>query len=169
MEPTWTAEGQDGDVVPRVPCVLFADRQATTGTAAAAVPIGKQRRSVGMTDVARASAGMNQLVEADDRQGGQTSLVTTALKGRTEVLELQQRNASERVRLALYALAAEYATIAAYSCIDQRELFSPQSPASRTGTWRAAGPCSSRWWSSRMLLGGSSRVLGDCFGPGATQ
>ncbi|WP_030973631.1 hypothetical protein [Streptomyces sp. NRRL S-1824] len=136
MEPTWTAEGQDGDVVPRVPCVLFADRQATTGTAAAAVPIGKQRRSVGMTDVARASAGMNQLVEADDRQGGQTSLVTAALEGRTEVLELQQRNASERVRLALYALAAEYATIAAYSCIDQREPFSSQS--ARLTDWYVA-------------------------------
>ncbi|MET8538302.1 helix-turn-helix transcriptional regulator [Streptomyces sp. NPDC005065] len=94
---------------------------STTGTAVAAVPMGKQRRSVGMTDVARASAGMNQLVEADDRQGGHTSLVTAALDGRAEVLELQQRNASERVRRALYALAAEYTTIAAYSCIDQRE------------------------------------------------
>ncbi len=38
------------------------------------------------------------------------------------MLELQQRNASDRVRRALYALAAEYTTIAAWSCIDLREL-----------------------------------------------
>ncbi|GAA3010974.1 hypothetical protein Sfulv_31790 [Streptomyces fulvorobeus] len=95
---------------------------STTGTAAAAVPMVKQRRSVGMTDVARASAGMNQLVEADDRQGGHTSLATAALEARAKVLELQQRNAGERVRRALYALAAEFTTVAAWSCIDLREL-----------------------------------------------
>ncbi|NED90841.1 helix-turn-helix transcriptional regulator, partial [Streptomyces sp. SID11233] len=43
---------------------------STTGTAAAAIPMVGQRRSVGMTDVARASASLNQLIEADDRQGG---------------------------------------------------------------------------------------------------
>ncbi|MFE7751386.1 XRE family transcriptional regulator [Streptomyces sp. NPDC057428] len=95
---------------------------STTGAAAAAVPVGKQRWSVGMTDVARAAAGMNQLVEADDRQGGHTTLAAAALDGRAEVLALQQRNAGERVRRALYALAAEYTTIAAWSCIDLRDL-----------------------------------------------
>lgn len=100
---------------------------STTGTAAAAVPIVKQqRRSVGMTDVVRAAAGMNKLVEADDRQGGHKSLAAAALEGRDEVLELQQRNASERVRRALYALAAEYTTIAAWSCIDLRDLDTAQ-------------------------------------------
>ena len=43
---------------------------SATGTAAAAVPLVAQRRAVGMSDVARAAAGMNALVEADDRQGG---------------------------------------------------------------------------------------------------
>jgi tetratricopeptide (TPR) repeat protein len=95
---------------------------STTGTAGAAVPIVKQRRSVGMTDVARASAGMNKLVEADDRQGGHASLASAALAARAKVLELQQRNASERVRRALYALAAEFTTIAAWSYIDLRDL-----------------------------------------------
>ncbi|OQR63362.1 transcriptional regulator [Streptomyces maremycinicus] len=94
----------------------------TTGTAAAAVPLVKQRRSVGMPDVHRAAAGMNALVEADDRHGGQRALASAALDGRAKVLELQQRNASERVRRALYALAAEYTTIAAWSCIDLRDL-----------------------------------------------
>ncbi|MFE2522183.1 XRE family transcriptional regulator [Streptomyces mirabilis] len=96
---------------------------STTGTAAAAaVPITKHRRSVGMSDVARATASMNELVAADDRQGGHTGLAAIALQGRSRVLELQQRNASDRVRRALYALAAEYTTIAAWSCIDLREL-----------------------------------------------
>ncbi|MFD4630330.1 XRE family transcriptional regulator [Streptomyces sp. NPDC058473] len=99
---------------------------STTGTAAAAVPVVKQRRAVGMTDVARASAGMNQLVEADDRQGGHMSLATEALRARRKVLELQQRNASERVRRALYAIAAEFTTIAAWSCIDLRDLDAAQ-------------------------------------------
>ncbi|MEU0678031.1 hypothetical protein ABZ330_35200 [Streptomyces sp. NPDC006172] len=61
-------------------------------------------------------------MEADDRQGGHTSLATAALEGRAKVLELQQRNAGETVRRALYALAAEYTTIAAWSCIDLRDL-----------------------------------------------
>ncbi|WP_432104076.1 XRE family transcriptional regulator [Streptomyces sp. bgisy091] len=100
---------------------------STTGTAAAAVPgIGQQRRSVGMTDVARAAAGLNRLVEADDREGGHTSLATAALDGRGKVLELQQRNASERVRRAMYALAAEYTAIAAFSYIDLRDLDAAQ-------------------------------------------
>lgn len=99
---------------------------ATTGTAAAVVPAGQQRRSVGMADVARASAGMNELVEADDRQGGHRSLAAAALTGRAKILELQQRNASESVRRALYALAAEYTTIAAWACIDLRELDAAQ-------------------------------------------
>lgn len=128
---------------------------STTGTAAAAVPIGKQRRSVGMTDVARASAGMNQLVEADDRQGGHTSLVTAALEGRTEVLELQQRNASERVRRALYALAAEYTTIAAYSCIDQRELDTAQKYLHESTTFAGLSqdpPTGMRVWIMMAML-----------------
>ncbi|GAA1249272.1 MULTISPECIES: helix-turn-helix transcriptional regulator [Streptomyces] len=99
---------------------------STTGTAAAAVPVVKQRRSVGMTDVSRAAAGLSTLVEADDRQGGHRSLAATALEGRDEVLKLQQRNASERVRRALYALAAEYTTLAAWSCIDLRDLDAAQ-------------------------------------------
>lgn len=101
---------------------------STTGSAVAAVPVirQKQRRSVGMTDVARASACMNQLVEADGRQGGHKSVVTAALEARDKVLELQQRNASERVRRALYALAAEFTTMAAWSCIDLRDLDTAQ-------------------------------------------
>ncbi|MCZ4118111.1 helix-turn-helix domain-containing protein [Streptomyces sp. H39-S7] len=108
---------------------------ATTGTAVAAVPIGRQRRSVGMADVARASAGMNKLVEADDRQGGHRSLATAAIEGRAKILELQHRNASESVRRALYALAAEYTTIAAWACIDQRDLDAAQAHLHESTTY----------------------------------
>ncbi|WNI31182.1 hypothetical protein [Streptomyces sp. ITFR-6] len=69
---------------------------------------------------------MNALVEADDRQGGHLSLATAALEGRAAIPDLQQRNAGERVRRALYALAAEYTSVAAWSCIDLRELDAAQ-------------------------------------------
>lgn len=129
---------------------------STTGTAVAAVPgVGQQRRSVGMADVARASAGMNQLVEADDRQGGHTSLATAALEGRAKVLELQQRNASERVRRALYALAAEFTTIAAWSCIDLRDLDAAQRHLHESTTFAGLSqdpPTGMRVWINMAML-----------------
>ncbi|MEU9737162.1 helix-turn-helix transcriptional regulator [Streptomyces sp. NPDC048002] len=128
---------------------------STTGTAATAVPIVKQRRSVGMTDVARAAAGMNELVEADDRQGGHTPLVTAALEGRAKVLQLQQGNASERVRRALYALAAEYTTIAAWSCIDLRNLDTAQRHLHESSTYAGLSqdpPTGMRVWVNMAML-----------------
>ncbi|SCF92502.1 hypothetical protein GA0115255_111415 [Streptomyces sp. Ncost-T6T-2b] len=128
---------------------------STTGTAAAAVPVVKQRRSVGMTDVARASAGMNQLVEADDRQGGHASLATAALEARAKVLELQQRNASERVRRALYALAAEFTTVAAWSCIDLRDLDKARTYLHESSTFAGLSqdpPTAMRVWVNMAML-----------------
>lgn len=128
---------------------------STTGTAAAAVPVVRQRRSVGMTDVARASADMNQLVEADDRQGGHASLATAALAARAKVLELQQRNASERVRRALYALAAEFTTIAAWSCIDLHDLDTAQKHLHESATFAGLSqgpPTGMRVWVNMAML-----------------
>lgn len=129
---------------------------SSTGTAVAAVPVIKQqRRSVGMTDVVRASAAMNQLVEADDRQGGQTSVVTAALKGRDKVLDLQQRNVSERVRRALYALAADFTTMAAWSCIDQRDLDEAQRLLHESATYAGLSqdaPTGMRVWVNMAML-----------------
>ncbi|MGW0762418.1 hypothetical protein ACWD1Y_39100 [Streptomyces sp. NPDC002814] len=51
------------------------------------------------------------------------------------MLELQQRNAGERVRRALYALAAEYTTIAAWSCIDARNLDQAQTYLNESATY----------------------------------
>ncbi|XES00578.1 hypothetical protein HEP87_60185 [Streptomyces sp. S1D4-11] len=59
-----------------------------------------QRRAVGMSDVAWAATGMNALVEADDRRGGHVKWEKAAIRGRDSVLELQQRNAGDRVRRA---------------------------------------------------------------------
>ncbi|MFJ5780389.1 XRE family transcriptional regulator [Streptomyces sp. NPDC093094] len=109
-----------------------------------------------MSDVARAAAVMNGLVEADDRHGGHTSLATTALEGRARVLELQQRNASERVRRALYALAAEYTTIAAWSCIDQRDLDVAQRHLHESSTFAGLSqdpPTVMRVWVNLAILG----------------
>ncbi|MEU4685333.1 helix-turn-helix transcriptional regulator [Streptomyces xinghaiensis] len=128
---------------------------SATGTAAAAVPLVAQRRAVGMSDVARAAAGVHTLVEADDRQGGHAELEKAALKGRTSVLELQQRNASERVRRALYALAAEYTTIAAWSCIDARNLDQAQRYLNESSTYAGLsqdGPTEMRVWVNLSML-----------------
>ncbi|MBB5796691.1 XRE family transcriptional regulator [Streptomyces caelestis] len=128
---------------------------SATGSAAAAVPLVAQRRTVGMSDVARVAAGMNALVEADDRQGGHTALEKAAAQGRTRVLELQQRNAGERVRRALYALAAEYTTIAAWSCIDARNLDQAQSYLNESAAYAGLsqdGPTEIRVWVNLSML-----------------
>ncbi|MGP2436573.1 XRE family transcriptional regulator [Streptomyces sp. JW3] len=108
-----------------------------------------------MSDVARVAAGMNALVEADDRQGGHTELERAASQGRNRVLELQQRNAGERVRRALYALAAEYTTIAAWSCIDARNLTQAQSYLNESATYAGLsqdGPTEMRVWVNLAML-----------------
>ncbi|MFC8336850.1 hypothetical protein ACFUJX_07600 [Streptomyces rubiginosohelvolus] len=46
-----------------------------------------------MTDLARATAGMDALVEADDRQGGHVRIAEQVLEGRARVVELQTRRA----------------------------------------------------------------------------
>lgn len=128
---------------------------STTGTAIAAIPLGKQSHSVGMTDVARAATNMDRLVEADDRQGGHQALAAVALKGRDHVMELQERNAGERVRRALYALAAEYSTMAAWACIDLRDLDTAQRRLHESATFAGLSqdpPTGLRVWVNIAML-----------------
>lgn len=128
---------------------------STTGTAAGAAPLIRQRRAVGMTDVQRATAGMNALIEADDRHGGRKTLAAAALEGRAEVLDLQQRNASQRVRSALYALAAEFTTIAAWAYIDLRELDEAQRHLHEATTFAGLSqdpPTEMRVWMNQTML-----------------
>ncbi|MFJ8281964.1 helix-turn-helix domain-containing protein [Streptomyces griseoviridis] len=148
--PRTTHHPQEEDPVRRRTFIASA-----TGTAAAAVPLVAQRRAVGLSDVARAAAGMNALVEADDRQGGHFELERAAATGRDGVLELQRRNASERVRRALYALAAEYTTIAAWSCIDARNLDQAQKYLNESATYAGLsqdGPTEIRVWVNLSML-----------------
>ncbi|MFB8144832.1 XRE family transcriptional regulator [Streptomyces parvus] len=98
---------------------------------------------------------MNQLVEADDRQGGHASLATAALEARAKVLELQHRNASERVRRALYALAAEFTTVAAWSCIDLRDLDRARTYLHESSTFAGLSqdpPTAMRVWVNMAML-----------------
>ncbi|AZP14732.1 XRE family transcriptional regulator [Streptomyces aquilus] len=133
---------------------------SATGTASAAVPLLAQRRTVGMSDVARAAKGMNALVTADQHQGGHTNLEMAALRGRNRVLELQQRNASERVRRALYALAAEYTDAAAWSCIDARNLDQAQKYLNESSTYAGLsqdGPTQMSVWVSMAIFAAQRR------------
>lgn len=101
---------------------------STTGSTAAAVPLVTPRRTVGTSDMVRVAAGMNALIEADDRQG------------RNGVLELQHRNADERIRRALHALATEYTIVAAWSCIDARTLDQAKSYLNESATYVGLSP-----------------------------
>ncbi|KUM74212.1 helix-turn-helix domain-containing protein [Streptomyces curacoi] len=133
---------------------------SATGSAAAAVPVVAQRRAVGMSDVARVAAGMNALVTTDQHQGGHANLELAALRGRDRVLELQQRNASERVRRALYALAAEYTDAAAWSCIDARDLDQAQKHLNESATYAGLsqdGPTEMSVWVSMAIFAAQRR------------
>ncbi|WP_327713238.1 XRE family transcriptional regulator (plasmid) [Streptomyces sp. NBC_00464] len=126
----------------------------STGAAAAA-PVLKQRRAVGMSDVARASAAMDALVDADNRTGGHSSLAARALTERAKLLELQQRNASDRVRRAVYALAAEYTNAAVWSYIDLRDLTSAQKHLHESSTFAGLSqdpPTGMRVWVLMAML-----------------
>lgn len=128
---------------------------STTGSAASAAPLIRQRRSVGVSDVKRAMAGMHSLIEADDRHGGHRKLAAAALEGRAEVLDLQQRNASQRVRGALYALAAEFTTIAAWACIDLRQLDEAQGHLHQATVFAGLSqdpPTEMRVWMNQTML-----------------
>ncbi|MFE2509160.1 XRE family transcriptional regulator [Streptomyces naganishii] len=128
---------------------------STTGSAAGAAPVIRRRHSVGMSDVQRATAGMDALIAADDRHGGHRKLATAALEARSEILDLQGRSASQRVRNALYALAAEFTTIAAWAYIDLRELDAAQKHLHESTTFAGLSqdaPTEMRVWMNVTML-----------------
>ncbi|MER5778442.1 hypothetical protein ABT144_29980 [Streptomyces sp. NPDC002039] len=81
-------------------------RTLVTGIAAVAAPLAGARHSVGSADVIRLRNGLDMLMAADDAQGGSTTLERAALAGARDALALQQRGATDRVRLRLFSLAA---------------------------------------------------------------
>ncbi|MFE4972652.1 XRE family transcriptional regulator [Kitasatospora sp. NPDC056651] len=81
------------------------------------------RTTIGTSDVIRLRGGLETLDALDDRKGGHGALEKAALAYAEEVMNLQRTgSATERIRLRLYSVAADYTAIAAWSCIDAREL-----------------------------------------------
>ncbi|MEU3529679.1 hypothetical protein AB0E62_38550 [Streptomyces sp. NPDC038707] len=96
---------------------------ATSTAAATALPgAGTRHTSVGTSDVLRLRDGLDRLTALDQRRGGHAALERAALAGAAEAVDLQDRSASQRVRQRLFGVAADYATAAAWSCIDARQL-----------------------------------------------
>lgn len=94
------------------------------GTAAAvAIPLVSARpSSVGTSDVIRLRKGMDRLTALDQSRGGHTDLERKALAGATEAVDLQGKAATQRIRQRLFSVAADYTAMAAWSCIDARQL-----------------------------------------------
>ncbi|MFC1417743.1 helix-turn-helix transcriptional regulator [Streptacidiphilus cavernicola] len=119
---------------PEQPVRRRAFLTSTTGVAAAvALPI-LAPPAVGSSDVLRLRSGLDALTDLDDRRGGHRALETAALAGAATAVNLQQGRASERIHQRLYSLAADYTAVAAWSCIDARELDRAQQHLDRATT-----------------------------------
>nr|WP_167544120.1 XRE family transcriptional regulator [Kitasatospora sp. SID7827] len=99
---------------------------ATATTAAGLTPspaTAAPRTTIGTSDVIRLRAGLETLDALDDHRGGHGALEKAALAGAAEVMALQRTgSASERIRSRLFSVAADYTAVAAWSCIDARDL-----------------------------------------------
>lgn len=95
---------------------------ATITAATSVVPVLSAIPSVGTSDVLRLRTGLEDLTDIDAQRGGHNALEQAALVGAERVLQLQKGHASERVHKLLYAVAADYTAMAAFSCIDARSL-----------------------------------------------
>lgn len=94
---------------------------ATTGTATAVVVPGSRPTRVGTSDVLRLRSGLDALMALDDTRGGHEGLERAALAGAAEALEKQKLGATQRVRLRLFSVAADYTATAAWSALDARQ------------------------------------------------
>ncbi|MFJ8935341.1 hypothetical protein ACIRL0_06430 [Streptomyces sp. NPDC102365] len=82
---------------------------------------------VGTSDMMRLRRGVDELVTIDQTRGGHGELERRALTGAEEALAMQTRAASQRVRLRLFAVAADYTGTAAWSALDARQFDRTQS------------------------------------------
>ncbi|MEU6227201.1 hypothetical protein [Streptomyces sp. NPDC047042] len=94
----------------------------TTGTAAAVIVPDSRPLTVGTSDVIRLRFGLDALMELDDSRGGHEGLERAALAGAAEALEKLSKAASQRIRLRLFSIAADYTATAAWSALDARKL-----------------------------------------------
>ncbi|MFB7111712.1 XRE family transcriptional regulator [Streptomyces sp. NPDC056291] len=94
---------------------------ATTGTAAAVIVDARPQR-VGTSDVIRLRAGIDTLMALDDTKGGHEGLERAAVAGAEDALAKLRLASSQRIRLRLFGLAADYTATAAWSALDARKL-----------------------------------------------
>nr|WP_163015583.1 helix-turn-helix transcriptional regulator [Streptomyces sp. Tu 4128] len=94
---------------------------ASGTTVAVAGPFVGAPPQVGTSDVLRLRQGLDALMALDDTRGGHESLERAALVGASEALAKQKLGATQRIRLRLYSVAADYAATAAWSALDARQ------------------------------------------------
>jgi hypothetical protein len=89
-------------------------------TAAVAAPLLVSPSRVGASDVFRLRSALDALMELDDTRGGHDALEKAALAGAAEALHKQRLGATQRIRLRLFSVAADYTATAAWSALDAR-------------------------------------------------
>lgn len=139
---------------------------STAGTvAAAATPhLATPPSRVGRADVLQLQSELNDLTQLDDRHGGHQTLVKDALAGAEKALGLQQQSAGERVRRSLYGVAADFTALAAWCCIDARDLKAAQRYLDRAMTLAGMAQDSTiqlRAWNSLAMLSHQQKKFTD--------
>lgn len=141
-----------------------------TAAAAAAIPSLATRHTIGLSDVERMRVGLTTLDELDDSKGGHAALEHAAVAGAQQVIELQQSGAaSERVRRLLFAVAADFTAVAAWSCIDARESERAGRHLDRCATLAGLAQDSTaqlRVWNSMAILANQQGRHGDAVAAG---
>ncbi|MEU3597794.1 hypothetical protein ABZ714_03520 [Streptomyces sp. NPDC006798] len=95
---------------------------ATGTTASVTTPFVGAPPQVGTSDVIRLRSGLDTLMAVDRSRGGHEGLERAALAGAAEALAKQKQGATQRIRLRLFSVAADYTATAAWSAIDARQL-----------------------------------------------
>lgn len=123
--------------------------------AAVAVPLTRAQPTVGTSDVLRAREGLDRLTTIDQARGGHAALERAALAGARAALDLQRGSATQRIRQRLFSVAAEYTSMAAWSCVDGRQLDTAQehlNEALRLAGMAQDATAVMRVWNSTALL-----------------
>jgi len=137
---------------------------AATAAAAVAAPIMGARPTVGTSDVLRARAGLDKLTTIDQARGGHAALERAALAGARATLELQKGSATHRVRQRLFSVAADYTSMAAWSCVDARQLDRAQehlNEALRLAGMAQEATAEMRVWNSTAMLAHHRNEYGE--------
>ncbi|MFE7780605.1 hypothetical protein [Streptomyces nigrescens] len=125
--------------------------------AAVAAPLVAARTTVGRTDVLRARKGLDDLTNIDQARGGHSALERAALAGARATLDLQNGSATQRIRQKLFSVAADYTSMAAWSCVDARQLDRAQehlNEALRLAGMSGDATATMRVWNSTSMLAG---------------